>query len=133
MKCSFYLKLIMKGVDLGKIMQPNFTTYCFIIAINLSLYSLLFKYSCQLLPWHILFKTYNVELIGRSTLFLPCHVLNTVCLIRVINKPQQFHIYRTIWEYEPDQYQNPLFTSSLVLSILLKPYSQKTMQYLLVE
>ena len=62
-----------------------------------------------------------------------CHVLNNVCLIRVINKPQQFHSYRTIWEYEPDQYQNPLFTSSLVLSILLKPYSQQIMQHLLIE
>ena len=80
----------------------------------------------KLLPivtlWHILFKTCIVELSGRSTSFLSCHILNTVYLIRVINKPQQFHSYRTIWEYEPDQCRNPFFIGFLVLSILLKPY-----------
>ena len=52
------------------------------------------------------------------------HILNTVYLIRVINKPHQFYSYRTIWKYEPDQYRKPFSINFLVLSILLKPYRQ---------
>ena len=49
--------------------------------------------------WHILFSTCIVELSEKSTWFLSCHILNTVYLFRVINKPQQFYSYRAIWEY----------------------------------
>ena len=48
------------------------------------------------------------------------HILNTVYLIRVINKPQEFHSYGTIWEDEPDQCRNPFF----VLRNLINPYHQ---------
>ena len=80
----------------------------------------------KLLPvvflWHILFKTCIVEIGGRSTSFLSCHILNTDYLIRVINGPEQFHSYRTVWEYESDQCRNTFFTGFLILSILLKLY-----------
>ena len=49
-----------------------------------------------------------------------CLILNTVYIIRVINKHEQFHSYRTIGEYEPDQFPNTFFVRFLVLSILLK-------------
>ena len=114
-KYSFSLEVIIKAVDLGKIPEPNLTDQLIFI----------FTAVQKLLPvvtlWHILFKTCNVELSERSTSFLSGNILNTVYFICVIIKPQQFHSYRIISDYEPDQCRNPFFTSFLVLSILLKP------------
>ena len=90
-----------RNKDLGKIPEQNLTDQLIFI----------FTVVQKLLPvvtlWHILFKTCNVELSERSTLFLSGNILNTVYFICVIIKPQQFHSYRTISDYEPDQCRNP--------------------------
>ena len=41
-------------------------------------------------------------------------------MILIINKSQQFHNYRTIWEYEPDQCQNLFLISFSGFSRLIK-------------
>ena len=52
-KYSLSLEVIIKGGDLGRIPEPNSSTHCFVISINWSLHSLLFKSSCHLLPYDL--------------------------------------------------------------------------------
>ena len=42
-----------------------------------------------------------LNLLEEAPPFCRAIILNTVYLTRVINKPQQFYSYRTIWEYGP--------------------------------
>ena len=55
-KHYFSVEGIIKGGDLGRILEPNYSTYSFVISINWSLYSLFFKSSCQFLPCGIVFS-----------------------------------------------------------------------------
>ena len=78
-------------------------------------FSVVQKFFC-----HIWFKP-----VLLNFLFLSCHIVNTVNLIRVINKPKQLHSYRAIWEYKHDQCRDPFCIGfTLVLRILLKAYRQ---------
>ena len=102
-KKKIFLKLIIEGVwilveflnrtPVHTVLSFRSVIFVFTVAQTLVLVITL---------WYILFKTCNVELRGRSTSFLSYHPFITVYLLRVINKPQQFHSHRTMWEYEPD-------------------------------
>ena len=119
------LFLLIKEVNFGRIREPNCSRVLF---YHFNQLIFVFTVVQKLLPvvtlWYIWFKTYIVELSSRSTLFMSRPILNTVYLKLVINKPQQFHSYIIMWEYEPDQCRNPFFKSFWVLRILLKAYRQ---------
>ena len=89
-KYYFRLEVIIKGINLGKILEPNSSMYCFIISINWSLHSLMFKSSCQLLPCDILFKTVMSNLLQEVPRFcLVIFLILSILYVYLIN-PSSF-------------------------------------------
>ena len=93
-------------------------------SINWSLYLMSFKSSCQLLPCSMF--------CSKPVMLNFVEEVSRFCLVVFLNlfldrTDEQFHSYKTILEYEPDQGRNPFFISVLVLSVLSKPYTSDSL------